>query len=275
MAWRVAHLAEVIGERVIVVDDDDRRSAAAAPATRARRAWPPPSTRPDPSPRRRRAERRARTPPRTPPPSFPPFPRSRMRTSSSSTEACGAGVRPSAAPRAMLEGRAKCPPRGKEIRRADECRFVRPLFENPYGQLVSLFLHQPTRRDPRWRRHTLLASARCRRRARRSFSNPPVASLLCHLVARDSHDDAAPAVAAMRRPYIGDTSESDISDDDDVSDAEDAALRRRVRERAAEPLRDLALRRPRPRRSRGGRRRARGAVRRRVRAQRGSPARRA
>ena len=82
---------------------------------------------------------------------------------------------------------------------------------------------------------TLLASARCRRRARRSFSNPPVASLLCHLVARDSHDDDAPAVAAMRRPYIGDTSESDISDDDDVSDAEDAALRRRVRERAAEP----------------------------------------
>ena len=117
---------------------------------------------------------------------------------------------------------------------------------------------------------TLLASARCRRRARRSFSNPPVASLLCHLVARDSHDDDAPAVAAMRRPYIGDTSESDISDDDDVSDAEDAALRRRVRERAAEPCeiwRSDARARA---RSRGGRRRARGAVRRRVRAQRGS-----
>ena len=112
--WRVAHLAEVIGERVIVVDDDDRAVRGGRPGDRARAARPPPSTRPDPSPRRFRAERRARTPPRTPPPSFPPFPRSRMRTSSSSTEACGAGVRRSAAPRAMLEDARY--PWGEEIR---------------------------------------------------------------------------------------------------------------------------------------------------------------
>ena len=154
VVWRVAHLAEVIGEGVVVVDDDDRavRGGRRGDRARAARGRRP---RPDRTPRRGdAAPGDARGHPRG-------RGRRRRRSHRSRDRECGHRRRPpKPGERACVRAPRRVQCSGDAPSVAPRRRFAReavsfegPIFENVYGHSLSLFLHTAGRRDPRWRRH--------------------------------------------------------------------------------------------------------------------------